>query len=373
MNDVAPHELAATLKLWGDALFNLSFNACPSFWLALALSWLIFRVFRLEQSRFGLLVLVLPFVKLVLEFARGVPAASFFWRSEQGVRQVLGSFRVGFGFTAAGPLVLAQLWARHAGGISPQSAGDLAVRALAGKLGPAVAPFVAFSLVVASCTGVSRAWARRLAASARVRGIAERATLRELRAVGFRVVRVLDSSELTGPPFAAGILAPCVFLPERLTRVLPPAEVEAVVQHELAHIRRFDAALMFALETLKCWFWYVPGTSAAVARVAAHLERRADDAALAAGVAAPALARALVVAAEFAYEHAEPYALGMTGSESVFESRVRRLLSDAPVRSSSAAPAAKSPRALLGALKLVAAGWCALAVLRLVAFGNHTP
>ncbi len=373
MNDVAPHELAATLKLWGDALFNLSFNACASFWLALALSLLIFRAFRLEQSRLGLVVLVLPFVKLALEFARGVPAASFFWRSEQGVRQVLGSFRVGFGFTAAGPLVQAQLWARHAGGTSPQSAGDLAVRALAGKLGPAVAPFVAFALVAASCTGVLRAWSRRLAASARVRGIAERATLRELRAVGFRVVRVLESGELSGPPFAAGILAPCVFLPERLTRVLPPAEVEAVVQHELAHIRRFDAALMFALETLKCWFWYVPGTSAAVARVAAHLERRAADAALASGVGAPALARALVTTAELACEHAEPYALGMTGSAAVLESRVRRLLSDVPVRSGSAAPAAKSSRVLLGALKLVAAGWCALAVLRLVAFGNHTP
>ena len=373
MNDVALHELAARLKLWGDALFNLSFNACASFGLALALSLLIFRAFRLERSRLGLVVLVLPFVKLVLEFVRGVPAESFFWRSEQGVRQVLGSFRVGFGFTAAGPLVQARLWARHAGGVSPQSAGDLAERALAAKLGAAVAPFVAFALVTASCIAVSCAWSRRSAAAARVRGLAERATLRELRAAGFRVVRVLESRELSGPPFAAGILAPCVFLPERLTRVLPPAELEAVVQHELAHIRRFDAPLVFALETLKCWFWYVPGTSAAVARVAAHLERRADDAALAAGVGAPALARALVTAAELACDEVEPYALGMTGSESVLGSRVRRLLVDAQAHSSSARPPAKSPRALLGALKLVGAAWCALAVLRLVAFGNHAP
>jgi len=361
------------MKLWGDALFNLSFNACASFWLALGLSLLIFRAFRLEQSRLGLVVLVLPFVKLVLEFARGVPRESFFWASEHGVRQVLGSFRIGFGFTAAGPLVSAQLWARHAGGISPQSAGDLAVRALAMKVGAPVAPVVAFAVVAASCLAVARAWSRRLAASARVRGLTERASLRELRWVGFRVVRVLDSDELLGAPFAVGILAPCVFLPRRLSRVLAPAELEAVVQHELAHIARFDAALVFALETLKCWFWYVPGIRSAVARVAAQLERRADDAALVAGVAAPALARALVTAAELACEHAEPDGLGMAGSESVLRSRLRRLLADVPAGSSSAELAENSRRALLGALKLAAAAWCALAMIRLVALGNHAP
>jgi beta-lactamase regulating signal transducer with metallopeptidase domain len=360
------------MRLFGDALFNLLFNALATFWLALGLSLLLYRVFRLERSRFGLILLFLPFVKLVADTLRGVPSESFFWLSEHGVRQTLGTFRVGFGATALGPLVLAELWADHVGGRSPQSAGDLAARALRQKLGINAAPALAFVVAAVSCIGLGRLAVRRFETFRRVGDLARRATLLERRRAGFRSVRVLESVELAGAPFAAGVLSPFVLLPARLTAALTPAELEAVVQHELAHVVRFDAVWLSLLEVVERVFWYVPLLGGAIDRVAAELERRADDAALRAGVAAPALARALVTAAELGFERSEPRALGMTGSAATLTERLRRLLDG----SSLVVPVVQPPsrlQAWLGALKVVPVAWCALAVLRAVAFGNHTP
>lgn len=357
------------MRLCGDAAFNLLFNALGSFWLVLGLSALLFRAFRLERSRLGVPVLVLPFVKLVVEVARGVPAQSFFWLSERGVRQTLGTFRVGFGATASGPIVAAELWADHAGGRAPQSAGDLAVRALRMKLGADVAPAVACAVLVVAAVLVVRLAFRRVAAFRRVRELAARATLREVRHVGVRTVRVLETREHTGAPFAAGLFAPFVILPSELSARLTRAELEAVIQHELSHVRRCDVLLLGALELLTAVFWYVPGVELARARVTAELERRADAAALAAGVAPGTLARALVTAAELAPSRPELPLLAMVGSETVFVSRLRGLL-DAPVER----PASTTrTRVLLLALKSAGVVWCALAVFRAVAFGNHVP
>jgi beta-lactamase regulating signal transducer with metallopeptidase domain len=360
----------AEVRLWGDALFNLLFNALGAFWLALGLSLLLFRTFRLERSRLGLLVLLLPFVKLVVECARGVPRESFFWLSEQGVRQTLGSFRVGVGATALGPLFKAELWAQHPGGSSPQSAGDLATRALSMKFGANAAPLDAWALVAVALGFLLRLAYLRARGFAEVRALVRRATPRERRRAGGRVVRVLESGEAS-LPFAAGVVSPIILLPVRLSQALAPAELEAVIEHELAHVRRFDAPLLTLLDLLGCAFWYVPGVAMLVRRVAAHLERRADDAALRAGVPAPALARALLTAAELARGHAEPRPLlGMAGTESVLKSRLSRLLL-APAHEGTTGSARRS--LLVSALKSSALVWCALSVLRAVAFGNHVP
>jgi Zn-dependent protease with chaperone function len=361
------------MRLWGDAVFNLLVNSLLSFWLALGLSLLVFRAFRLERSRLGLLVLLLPFVKVLLELGRGVPAGSFFWLSEHGARQTLGTFRVGVGVTALGPAINAQLWADHAGGRAPQSLGDLALRALRSKLGSGVAALFAVAVLTLSLARFAELGRRRVAASNHARGLARRASLYAVRRVDVRVVRVLVSSELTTAPFAAGVFAPFVLLPRRLVTALAPAELQAVILHELAHIARFDAVLLCVLEGFERVFWYVPGLSAAVDRVFEHLERRADDSALAAGVAASDLARALLTAAELSREPTPLRQLGMAGSSSVLKSRLERLLETTPARASGGAGSSAPRRSAFPLLRAVLVGFCAVGVLRAVALGNHGP
>ncbi|HTQ04842.1 MAG TPA: M56 family metallopeptidase [Polyangiaceae bacterium] len=356
------------MSVAGDVLFNLLFNSLAAFWVALGASLLLFRAFRLDRSALGLGVLLLPFVKLVLEVARGVPPSSFLWLSERGVRQTLGEFRFGFGATREGPSLVAALWAEHAGGRAPESAADLATRLLRHKLGVHAAPALACVVLAVALGGLTRWAVRRRRASSAVRLLAERAAPLATRRLGRRTVRVLESAEHRGAPFAAGLRAPFVLLPSGLRERLSPLELEAVLAHELAHVARFDLVVLLVLGAFERLFWYVPGVGRAERRVAAFLERRADDAALAAGVTPGTLARALVVTAEFAYDAAASPEPAATGARSELGRRVRRLLEPG-----NAAPAvAASPRArALAGLRAVAVVWCALGILAAVAFGNH--
>lgn len=59
------------------------------------------------------------------------------------------------------------------------------------------------------------------------------------RAMHIRAPRVLLSPDASAP-FSAGTLAPVVVLPLELAERLPPEQLELVLQHELAHLRRRD-------------------------------------------------------------------------------------------------------------------------------------
>jgi Zn-dependent protease with chaperone function len=350
-------------------LTNLLFNTLAAFWVSLALSLLLFRAAHLQRSALGVGVLLLPFVKVALETLRGVPAASFLWLSARGVRQSRGEFRIGFGATPGRPHFVAELWARHAGGRAPESAGDLLVRFLRAKLGEPAVPALAFAVLAVSLGGFALFLLRRARAAREARAWAERGALVERRRSGRRVVRVVDSPEYRGAPFAAGLRAPFVLLPRGLRERLHARELEAVLAHELAHVRRFDLVVLLALEAFAKLFWYVPGVAFARRRVAALLERRADDAALAAGVAPAVLARALLLTAELTQgAPASPHPC-VTGARSELAGRVRRLLDDA--RTPPSFEDSRRARAAMALLRSAAVIWWALGILGAVVLGNH--
>ncbi|MEO8902668.1 MAG: hypothetical protein ABI627_14170 [Polyangiaceae bacterium] len=126
------------------------FNVAPSFWIGLAATLLIFRVFKPSQGTAAVALLLLPFAKVFGDLRIGIPAASFFWASEQGVRQQLGQFQIGLGLGRWGPGLHGQLTSLHGGQSSPQSAGDVALRALRFKVGTNAASVVGFALLAVS-------------------------------------------------------------------------------------------------------------------------------------------------------------------------------------------------------------------------------
>ena len=349
------------MKLYGDALFNLLVNAVASFWLGLAVVAVVFAVFRPIRGSGALLLLLLPFGKLLSDLWLGIPQSSFFWAYELGVKQRLGSFQIGIGAVPWGLNVQGLLWAEHAAGRSPQSIADLGLRALHYRVSPYAASVLSALVLAVSTFKIGHSCLR--LGRFRRHAVALRAgSATEVRAVRGRLVSVFADTRPGGVPFAGGLFRPYVVMPAALETRLSPSEREAVIQHELGHIARWDLALLVPLELLSDLFWYVPGIGLALSRLQRLLEQRADDSALATGVRPEVMASALVTVGEVTLDGDGPL-LAICRRPSSLGTRVRRLLEPEAPR-----PAATGWFAAARALIIV---WLALGALQATACGNH--
>ena len=131
--------------------------------------------------------------------------------------------------------------------------------------------------------------------------------------------RVLVGDFASGAPFVAGAKRPLLVLPAvKLTH----DEWNAVILHELAHVRRRDYAVNHAVQILTSLLWFHPSVRL-LARWAAHAREECCDAEAARLSASPiALARALVRIAE--RETCSVRAVAATGGS--LAGRVERVL-----------------------------------------------
>jgi len=72
-----------------------------------------------------------------------------------------------------------------------------------------------------------------------------------------RPVRLLESA-IIRVPMVIGYLRPLILVPAGLLSHLPPAEVEAILLHELAHIRRGDWLVNGCVQVLQSIFFFNP-------------------------------------------------------------------------------------------------------------------
>jgi Zn-dependent protease with chaperone function len=350
------------MKLLGDALFNLMLNGVASFWLGVLMVALIGGLLRPKQASVRILLLLLPFLKLLWDFRSGIPGNSFFWASEQGVMQRLGSFQVGFGLHPWGPGIEGHLLAMHAGGQSPQSFADVLSRALRFRVSVYAASGISFAALLISVLKCAQRVHGYLAFRRHVQVSLAACVPGEWRAVGRRCVRIYTADTSARVPFAGGLLYPYIVLPRGLIGRLRGDEREAVIEHELGHIRYFDVALLVPLTLLCELFWFVPGVTWSLNRLRARLEQRADDCAVAAGIAPETVVTALVTAAEFRGTSGPVPLLAMSRGPTTLRARVSRLLAPAPVR-------VVSPWFSIARTLLLL--WLVLGTLQASACGNH--
>jgi len=159
-------------------------------------------------------------------------------------------------------------------------------------------------------------WQRRLAA------LAQRAGVR-------RPVALLESARVAGP-LVLGHLRPVILLPLGAVAGLPPALLEALLAHELAHIVRRDYLLNLGLAVAEALFFYHPAVWFMANCLRAERENCCDDQAAAlCGGDRLRVARALAALAELeaAGAPASPLALAAagTGGRGSLLARVRRL------------------------------------------------
>jgi beta-lactamase regulating signal transducer with metallopeptidase domain len=142
-----------------------------------------------------------------------------------------------------------------------------------------------------------------------------------------RVIRYFESRNLQTPA-AVGWFRPVIFLPLSAITGLSPGQLDAVIAHELAHIKRLDSFVnlfQIAVETL---LFYHPAVWWLSKRIRAERENCCDDVALSVCADPAAYARALASMAEW---QTAP-ALAMAANRRPLAARVARILGAAKLQ-----------------------------------------
>src|SRR5262249_45239982 len=82
----------------------------------------------------------------------------------------------------------------------------------------------------------------------------------------YRPVRLLQAARVEGPT-VIGSLRAVILLPVGMLAGLPPQQVEALLAHELAHVRRFDSLVNFWQVAVETVLFYHPAVWWVSARV----------------------------------------------------------------------------------------------------------
>lgn len=158
--------------------------------------------------------------------------------------------------------------------------------------------------------------------------------LRELsRRAGLpRRPRLCTSPRITSPA-TVGVFLPQILLPERALRELTPAQQEAMLAHELAHIVRRDPQWSFFVRLVERLCFVQPLNRVARKALLEIAEYQSDDFAVRITGRELELARCLTEVAGWRIEERETVALlPMAGRGSQLSERVQRLLHPAPPR-----------------------------------------
>jgi beta-lactamase regulating signal transducer with metallopeptidase domain len=136
-----------------------------------------------------------------------------------------------------------------------------------------------------------------------------------------RVVRYCEC-RLVAVPSVIGFVRPIVLLPMRALTGLSAEQLEAVIAHELGHVKRFDVAVNFFQVIAETLFFFHPAVWWLNKRIRADREDCCDDVAIAACGRKVSYARALATMEE--WRDAPALAMAATGSD--VGTRVARLL-----------------------------------------------
>ncbi len=147
--------------------------------------------------------------------------------------------------------------------------------------------------------------------------------------IGVSKPLVLLESSLAEVPVVIGLIRPAILVPAGLLAGLPPQHLEAILLHELAHIRRFDYLVNLVQTLVESLLFYHPAVWWVSGRMRAERENCCDDMVVALHGDAREYAAVLVTLEERRSVGREP-ALAATGGELML--RIRRLLnqSDEP-------------------------------------------
>jgi beta-lactamase regulating signal transducer with metallopeptidase domain/uncharacterized protein YnzC (UPF0291/DUF896 family) len=137
-------------------------------------------------------------------------------------------------------------------------------------------------------------------------------------------VRILQSG-LAKVPMVAGYFKPVILLPVGLITSLPQDEVEAILLHELSHIRRKDYLVNIMQTLVEAIFFFNPFIGWVSNLIREERENCCDDVALSRLRDKTVFIKALVACREF-HPGASAYALSFAGRKNHLLNRVKRIV-----------------------------------------------
>jgi len=141
-----------------------------------------------------------------------------------------------------------------------------------------------------------------------------------------RAVRLLESGYVK-MPMVIGHLKPIILVPMGLIAGLPAGQVEAILLHELAHIRRYDYVVNFLQTITETIFCFNPGLLWISSVLRDERENCCDDIALAQTKNRREFVEALISFKEHAL-YGSRYQVGFPGKKNHLLNRVSRIISN---------------------------------------------
>jgi HEAT repeat protein len=179
--------------------------------------------------------------------------------------------------------------------------------------------------------------------------------------LGLRTAVRVVRSDAAAMPVTCGVLRPAIVLPEE-SEDWTEERREAVLLHELAHVRRGDLATHLIAWVACSLYWFHPLAWIAARRLRHESERACDDLVLGAGTRASEYASHLLDIVRSAGRGSAPAAAVPMAQKSSFEGRLLAILQPGVPR-----------QALTGRKKVVVAAGLALVVLPLAAMAPARP
>ncbi len=141
-------------------------------------------------------------------------------------------------------------------------------------------------------------------------------------------VMLLESIKVKSP-MVLGHLKPAILLPAGMLTGLDPAQIEAILAHELAHIQRHDYLINLMQSLVEVAFFYHPAYWWIAAQIRDEREHCCDDVAVEICGSALVYARALTDI-EAQRVQVNGLAVGLVGRKKHLLSRIRRLVAPRP-------------------------------------------
>ena len=145
--------------------------------------------------------------------------------------------------------------------------------------------------------------------------------------LGIRRIVTIAESGLAKVPMVVGHLKPLILIPVGLLTALSTDEIEAILVHELAHIRRADYLVNLLQSLVEIIFFFNPAVLWISALIKTERENCCDDIAVAQSSSKVTYIKALVSCQE--YDNTSPaYAMALKGSKNHLKNRVTRIISN---------------------------------------------
>lgn len=247
-----------------------------------------------------------------------------------------------------GPASTPVVAANSAGGVSPVGSPEPALgfeppaatttehrsRGLEAYASVVVAVYLLGAVVMLGRLTIALQGGRRLRVAAKpiLDGPVAEMVRHQARQIGLKTAPLVAWCGRISVPVVVGIVRPMILLPGTLATGFDPSQLEAIITHELAHIRRFDPFVNLLQRLIEAVLFFHPAVWYVSRHVSAERENACDDLVVSTGLPAVHYAQALLQIAEScaAAQGIAPRsnaALAASGSgASQFKRRVLRLL-----------------------------------------------